>query len=245
MQCHRRRRQRADDRPIAANDGGPVAYCRPLDFPAVCHSSIEGRRIEVAAPVGKELARQLAMQFRKRKVDGAGGHPLGILLLLLLLLLLFSGFLLSQRDEVGADETLRSPTLNVTSTFSSSKDKAASSGVEPDEPTNPTNPKAEEWTWFNGDLNQYYNKLERDEHAKRKPEEISSYAVHRWLGKPPNHSTLVHYQLVRAEIYDHLLHTHVSLAPSNESLRVFDAGCGLGAGLMWFEQNEPQFELVG
>ena len=166
------------------------------------------------------------MQFRKRKVDGSG-HLLGILSFALAAVAVFGLLMISETaDET---ETLRSPTLNVTSTFSSSKDKTTSPPVD--------------WAWYNGDINEYYNKLERDEHVKRKPEEIATYAVHRWLG--PKHSTLVHYQLVRAEIYDHLLQTHVSLAPSNESLRVFDAGCGLGAGLMWFEQNEPQFELVG
>ena len=28
-------------------------------------------------------------------------------------------------------------------------------------------------------------------------------------------------------------------------LRVFDAGCGLGAGLMWFDRAEPSWDLVG
>ena len=104
----------------------------------------------------------------------------------------------------------------------------------------------EDWKWFDGDLNEYYNKLERDEHAKRDPNKITSYAVHRWMG--PKYSTLIHYELVRAIIYELILH---KMVPSGEDhlseskMRVFDAGCGLGAGLMWFEQHEPAWDLVG
>lgn len=35
----------------------------------------------------------------------------------------------------------------------------------------------EDWKWYDGNLNEYYNKLERDEHAKRDPNKITSYAV--------------------------------------------------------------------
>mmetsp|Transcript_16529 Transcript_16529/g.34901 ORF Transcript_16529/g.34901 Transcript_16529/m.34901 type:complete len:1041 (+) Transcript_16529:174-3296(+) len=114
-----------------------------------------------------------------------------------------------------------------------------------------------DWTFYNGDLNEYYNKLERDEHAKRNPNKITSYAVHRWMG--PKGSTLVHYELVRGAIHELILGkvpppplgddnaaASNALPSSNEKkLRVFDAGCGLGAGLMWFEQHEPAWDLVG
>jgi len=36
-----------------------------------------------------------------------------------------------------------------------------------------------------------------------------------------------------------------SNANEGDRIRAFDAGCGLGAGLMWFEQHEPNWDLVG
>ena len=100
------------------------------------------------------------------------------------------------------------------------------------------------WTYYNGDINQYYNKLEQDEHSKRNPNVITSYAVHRWMG--PNGSTLVHYELVRGAIYEFVLgKLPVEDESSEKQLRVFDAGCGLGPGLMWFEQYESNWSLVG
>jgi len=115
---------------------------------------------------------------------------------------------------------------------------------------NNNNNNGKDWKWYDGNLNEYYNKLERDEHAKRDPNVITSYAVHRWMG--PDGSTLVHYDLVRAAIYELVLYKHPP-PPSQSShpdgnadkIRVFDAGCGLGAGLMWFEQHEPKWDLVG
>ena len=110
-----------------------------------------------------------------------------------------------------------------------------------------TNEDDKDWKWYDGNLNEYYNKLERDEHAKRNPNVITSYAVHRWMG--PKASTLIHYDLVRQSIYELVMGQHAppEQTPSTESteLRVFDAGCGLGAGLMWFEQHEPAWKLVG
>ncbi len=104
-----------------------------------------------------------------------------------------------------------------------------------------------DWKWFDGNLNEYYNKLERDEHDKRDPNVITSYAVHRWMG--PEKKTLTHYQLVREAIYEHVIRrfppSAETIASDGVTLRVFDAGCGLGAGLMWFEQHEPSWELVG
>ncbi|KAL7536097.1 hypothetical protein ACHAWF_005365 [Thalassiosira exigua] len=107
------------------------------------------------------------------------------------------------------------------------------------------------WKWYGGDLNEYYNKLERDEHAKRDPNDISSYAVHRWMG--PERSTLIHYQLVRESIYELVLGREApsseaaskATSGASEKLRVFDAGCGLGPGLMWIERHEPEWGLVG
>jgi 2-polyprenyl-3-methyl-5-hydroxy-6-metoxy-1,4-benzoquinol methylase len=96
------------------------------------------------------------------------------------------------------------------------------------------------WTWFQGDLNEYYNELIRSD-SKRNPQEISSYAVHRWLGK--DKSTLVHYELIHGTIQ------HVIIGNDSDhrnNLRVLDAGCGLGAGLMWFETYAAEsWTLVG
>lgn len=90
------------------------------------------------------------------------------------------------------------------------------------------------WIWFNGDLNKYYNKLIGSD-SKRNPNDIKTYAVHRWLGK--ERSTLIHYELILNVITQHT---------SGEHLHVLDAGCGLGAGLMWFETYGPKpIRLMG
>mmetsp|Transcript_16224 Transcript_16224/g.19814 ORF Transcript_16224/g.19814 Transcript_16224/m.19814 type:complete len:1003 (+) Transcript_16224:128-3136(+) len=93
------------------------------------------------------------------------------------------------------------------------------------------------WTWFHGDLNQYYNKLIASD-SKRNPNEIKSYAVHRWMGK--DRSTLVHYELIYQMIRQFVDNS------MERKLNLLDAGCGLGAGLMWFETNAPElWELNG
>mmetsp|Transcript_337 Transcript_337/g.717 ORF Transcript_337/g.717 Transcript_337/m.717 type:complete len:694 (-) Transcript_337:28-2109(-) len=130
------------------------------------------------------------------------------------------------------------------------KDKMEECGVfksEKQTPVKEDNITEKDWKWFDGNLNEYYNKLERDEHEKRDPNVITSYAVHRWMG--PEKKTLTHYQLVREAIYEHVIRrfppSAETVAGDGVALRVFDAGCGLGAGLMWFEQHEPSWELVG
>lgn len=93
------------------------------------------------------------------------------------------------------------------------------------------------WTWFNGDVNKYYNKLIESD-SKRNPNDIKSYAVHRWMGK--DSSTLIHYELILAVIHQFFEDAE------NLDLRLLDAGCGLGAGLMWFETNGPStWNLIG
>ena len=105
----------------------------------------------------------------------------------------------------------------------------------------------EGWKWFDGKIGDYYDSLERDEHARRNPDVITSYAVHRWMG--PQRKTLDHYLLIRKAIYEEVFG---KLPPSGEEpgdspypIRVFDAGCGLGAGLMWFEQTEKSWSMTG
>jgi len=95
------------------------------------------------------------------------------------------------------------------------------------------------WIWFNGDLNAYYNKLIASD-SKRNPNVISSYAVHRWMGK--DKSTLIHYELIHG-----MIQQFMGMEQSeSRNLRLLDAGCGLGAGLMWFETNAPKvWSLVG
>lgn len=93
---------------------------------------------------------------------------------------------------------------------------------------------SDSWKWFDGDLNKYYNELIGSD-SKRNPNEIKTYAVHRWLGE--DRSTLTHYKLILDTI---LAHTN------GQNLNVLDAGCGLGAGLMWFETNGPKsMKLTG
>lgn len=93
---------------------------------------------------------------------------------------------------------------------------------------------SDSWKWFNGDLNKYYNQLIASD-SKRNPHDIKTYAVHRWLGK--DRSTLTHYKLILDTV---LAHTN------GQNLNVLDAGCGLGAGLMWFETNGPKsMKLTG
>ena len=102
-----------------------------------------------------------------------------------------------------------------------------------------------EWKWFDGDLNAYYNTLTTEEDKKRDPNKISSYAVHRWLGDPQN--TEEHYKLLFEAAGKHLVPSSSSLPSKIQQLplRVVDAGCGLGAGLMWMEQNAPEWTLTG
>jgi len=90
------------------------------------------------------------------------------------------------------------------------------------------------WQWFNGDLNKYYNTLIQSD-SKRNPNEIKTYAVHRWMGK--ERSTLIHYELILDTIQQF---------QSERDLHILDAGCGLGAGLMWFETYGPKsMQLTG
>jgi len=106
------------------------------------------------------------------------------------------------------------------------------------------------WKWFDGNIGEYYDKLERDEHAKRNPNVITSYAVHRWMG--PQRKTLDHYILIRKAIYEMVLgrlpppgEEVTSTGEESYPLRVFDGGCGLGAGLMWFEEHERTWSMTG
>eukprot|EP00041_Stephanoeca_diplocostata_P024587 m.627458 g.627458 ORF g.627458 m.627458 type:complete len:397 (-) comp22559_c0_seq3:109-1299(-) len=93
--------------------------------------------------------------------------------------------------------------------------------------------------WFNGNLNEYYNKLEMQEQGKRRYDNVDSLAVHRWLQVEGGaHSTTEHYKL----IYEAIGKTAaVATAP----VRIMDAGCGLGAALMWMEKTEPTWEFQG
>lgn len=94
--------------------------------------------------------------------------------------------------------------------------------------------KEKEWKWFNGDINAYYNSLEKDH--KRDPNNIAKYAVHRWIGE--KRSTVEHYKLLQGAIK----RFH---AKPNSALRGLDAGCGLGSGLMWMDQNQPHWKMTG
>lgn len=100
--------------------------------------------------------------------------------------------------------------------------------------------KEGDWRFFNGDLNTYYNELEMD--IKRNPKQIGDYAVHRWMG--PKRSKVEQNQIMHDAAHRHLPLDAQTTAASSK-LQVLDAGCGLGSGLMWMEQNEPEWDLTG
>ncbi|CAB9506295.1 O-methyltransferase [Seminavis robusta] len=100
--------------------------------------------------------------------------------------------------------------------------------------TNSANEK--DWKWFEGDVNQFYNELEKDH--KRDPTKIANYAVHRWMGT--DRSTTHHYELLQASI----LRYYTGNSP-NDALRVLDAGCGLGSAMKWLEERQPTWDIVG
>lgn len=81
------------------------------------------------------------------------------------------------------------------------------------------------------------------------PNKIESLAIHRWLqtGEQPWHqSTLEHYKLIVEAMYSFGNREWFGSSPSPWSVpRVLDAGCGFGAGLMWLEQTQPDWQLVG
>ena len=96
----------------------------------------------------------------------------------------------------------------------------------------------DDWKWYEGDVNQYYNELEKD--IKRDPNNIDNYAVNRWMG--PNRSTKVHYELILESIVKYTGRVR-DLGVSN--LNVLDAGCGLGSALMYMESHNPSWTLQG
>ena len=82
-------------------------------------------------------------------------------------------------------------------------------------------------------VQRYYDELERT------PSHTRSLAMHRWLGV--NRSTSVHYELVRAELRRNMR----TLQTFGGDPRVLDAGCGIAGALLWFEEREPQWSLIG
>lgn len=63
------------------------------------------------------------------------------------------------------------------------------------------------------------------------------------MGK--EHSTLEHYKIIHETIQSTAPIANRSTNKGDLPLRILDAGCGLGAGLMWFEQQEPSYDLTG
>lgn len=83
----------------------------------------------------------------------------------------------------------------------------------------------------------YYDSLEGDIQGRRQPQKVGSLAVHRWLGR--QHSTTVHYELIHSVIAE------TQARHRTPSLRVMDAGCGVGGALTWMEKREPGWQLSG
>jgi 2-polyprenyl-3-methyl-5-hydroxy-6-metoxy-1,4-benzoquinol methylase len=94
----------------------------------------------------------------------------------------------------------------------------------------------EEWKWFHGDVNQFYNELEKDH--KRDPNKIADYAVHRWMGT--DRSTTHHYEILYESIQ-----RYTGRSFGMQNLTVLDAGCGLGSTMKWMEEIEPSWHIIG
>ena len=102
------------------------------------------------------------------------------------------------------------------------------------------NGNEKDWLWYDGDLNAYYNSLETQD-TKRDPNNLQSFAVHRWMG--PTRSTEEHYRLL-SQTFDR--YVIAASAPSTrKNTRVLDAGCGLGSALVWMEQRYPSWSFTG
>ena len=110
------------------------------------------------------------------------------------------------------------------------------SSAKEDTATETPHADVKKWTWFQGDVNQFYNELEKDHN--RDPNKIADYAVHRWMGT--DRSTTHHYEILYESIQRY---TGRTLGMQN--LRVLDAGCGLGSAMKWMEELEPSWEIVG
>ena len=83
----------------------------------------------------------------------------------------------------------------------------------------------------------FYKNLHSDELSRRDSTSVESLAIHRPLGR--SNSTKEHYELIAEQLL---------LSDDGNSQRriIADAGCGLGAGLVWFEQHhETQWKLEG
>lgn len=93
------------------------------------------------------------------------------------------------------------------------------------------------------DLRRYYDELTSEEDRRRDVNDVNTLAVHRWLGR--NRSTTQHYELVRDAVQKFSRRAGERRSPREKTLSVLDAGCGLGAGLVYFEQTEPTWDLVG
>ena len=135
--------------------------------------------------------------------------------------------------EESAESALRKPQLKL--------DTSAQTGIKT-EPLKPqdsnSNNHIDDWKWYEGDVNAYYNELEKD--IKRDPSKIDKYAVHRWMG--PSHSTKIHYELLLQSIVKYT----GRIRPNGiQNLNALDAGCGLGSALMFMEQNNPTWTLSG
>ena len=118
-------------------------------------------------------------------------------------------------------------------------------------PTTTTHQQDADWKWFDGDLNAYYNSLEEQIHD-RDPAKIASYAVHRWLQVAKQRSTEEHYRLISRAVAQHhpqpgtaAASAAAAAAAPHHHLQVFDAGCGLGSALMFFEGTQPEWDLTG
>ena len=86
---------------------------------------------------------------------------------------------------------------------------------------------------YHHNLSTYYDQLEPV--VRRNYSDVSTLAVHRCLHHNKSCSTLVHYELIHSEI------ARWAAAP----VRLLDAGCGIGGGLLWLERREPGWQLDG
>ena len=91
---------------------------------------------------------------------------------------------------------------------------------------------------FGGDVGAYYDSLTKEEDVKRDPNKLETLAVHRKLGSTK--STAKTFRVI-----DEALMEAFAGTPLRAARTVLDAGCGLAAGLLFFEYERPSWDLVG